>query len=332
MLTKFGNKIKQFAYGIRIMFNNEEYHRVLNHDEFLKRKTEKYRQKLQMYKKESFNRGKYEGQDEYKRYINDNFSNLAENLGITILPGDCCLEDVLLKIKEAESFKKLLGKKETRYDALTALCMKKMNSTFTPYINQLTSYVKEYSPEVVEKVEKGVLNGLINYLSLCCNLVNFDDYALLDTSYISKFRETNSSKALRCDNLHPNIKGMILPVAAIKEYYAMINEYRDIRIAKRVKSDIIQLLSNPNLMIIPMSKSLEYLDKETVDIFCDENNGHKKYHKADLQIISFYKKFGHQFSNLYLLAIDQDLWAEMEKLSKSRNNLSIISNKLTKIL
>jgi hypothetical protein len=133
---------------------------------------------------------------------------------------------------------------------------------------------------------------------LASNLKSFDNYSIIDTSFISKFREKHSIRPIIPKILGEESQGLIVPFSVINEYHNTLNSAtKNIsRIKKIIKSDICQILSTPKLVLVPSFKAQSFACQDWVNAFTDmRDNGDLHVHKADFEICEFYRRFGRQF-------------------------------------
>jgi hypothetical protein len=324
-LKETWNKIK---YSIKIVFNKKLYDNSVNFNYLLAKKEEKFDKSVIKYqniikeikknhqiksenlRKKAYNSGYFEGEFNFLNYLKEEFTKKTsvehQNL-----------EQLLFDIELNKEFKKIKNKNyETEF---TKKCFKELKK-FETHINSLISYIKGFDKKTIDKVRLGIYNGFINYFLLASNIEKFENYAILDTSYISKFRKKYYKKIIRAKSLNSNIDGIIVPTIVLKEHYNWINSVNKniSRIKKIVKGDIIQLLTNPKLILVPSFKSLNFINENVLQKFCDINeDGSIHYHKADIEIYEFYKRFGEQFNNISLLSADFGLNNEIEEIYKT---------------
>ncbi|MDD4353117.1 MAG: hypothetical protein PHN56_01530 [Candidatus Nanoarchaeia archaeon] len=328
------NRIK---YAFKLIFNKELYENSINFNQLLDKKeekfdksvdkyqkllaekSEKFRNKLEETKKESYNKGYFDGEYNYLIYLKEEFSKKT-----SVKSED--LEHLLFDVDINYEFR---GLKKDYATEFSSRCLKELGR-FEDYAKSLSSFIKDFDKQKIELVNAGICNGIINYLLLASNIGSFEKYAILDTSYLSKFREKYYRKIISPKSLNADSEGLIVPIEVVKEYNNIIkSETKNIsRIKKIIKEDIIQLLTNPKLILVPPFKSLKFINEKVLEKFTDiRENGEVHFHKADLEIYEFYKRFGEQFDNIYLLSADMGLNNEMIELSKNfreNHNLNII--------
>ncbi|MFA5303587.1 MAG: hypothetical protein WC393_03565 [Candidatus Nanoarchaeia archaeon] len=337
---KIKETFSRIKYAFKIAFDKVLYENSVNFNQILEQKEKKFDKSVAKYqgiikeikknnqstfeklRKKAYNEGYFDGEFNYFNYLKEEFSKKT-----SVDSED--LEHLLFDIELNKEFKKLKNKDyETDF---TKRCFKELEK-FENYINSLVSYVKDFDKKTIETVKKGICNGLVNYFLVAANLKKFDNYAILDNSYLCKFREKYYRKIITAKSLNRNAEGIIVPTMVLNEYYNWINSVNKNapRVKKMVKNDIIQLLTNPKLILIPPFKTLEFIKEEVLEKFQEINeDGTVHYHRADLEIYEFYRRFGEQFSNISLLSSDFGLNNEIEQLSKSfrkEHELSIYFN------
>lgn len=325
-------KIKEnwnrFKYAFKLIFNKELYDNSVNFNYLLEEKEKKFDKSVNKYqniikeikknhqvkseklRKKAYNKGYFDSEFNYFNYLKEEFSKKT-----SVESED--LEHLLFDVELCKEFKKL--KNKDYENDFTRQCFKELEK-FETNIDSIISYIKDYDQKTIGIVKKGICNGLINYFLVATNLKKFENYAIVDTSYIIKFREKHHRKIITAKSLNINIEGIIVPTTVLKEYYNWIKAVnKNISMIKKVvKEDIIQLLKNPKLIIIPSFNSLDFVNEDVLNKFRDINgDGSIHYHNADLEIYEFYKRFGEQFNNISLLSSDFGLNNEIENLSRS---------------
>lgn len=325
--------LKRIKKGLKIILNKDKYFTIKEYENIIREKEKeimhykkrndyliktisnnkkKYGLKHELVRKKAYTKGCFDGYFSYSFNIRKKTERTAKEMGIPEKKCGDYIEEILEKIRNNE---------ESVFENPKLLFEENTNSVkklFDYYCNKIISCVSEYDKKTKDKVKKGIHTSLINYLLLCTNYKSFNNYGILDTSYLSRYKEINPLRRASPGLLCPGISGLIIPSKIIEEYYDAINYHTDNRVKRVIKDHITQLFFNNNIILIPEINNC--LDDDILEIF------DKQY--ADLQILSFYKKYGDSFNSLKFLVIDMDLEDEVKKESENFKNhkIEIVNN------
>jgi hypothetical protein len=327
---------KRVGYALKIIYNKQLYDNSVNFNYLLSEKENKLISESERHRlivqdvrksqqkrceelaKKSYNQGYFDGEYNYSLYLKD---EMKKKTSVEY-------ESLDELIFDAELSRQFKGLKNKNYESeFSKMCLKNIG-IFDEIIKPMVSYINDFERKKVEAAYAGACNGLINYFVLASNLKCFDNYSIIDTSFISRFREKYSIKSIVPKLLSEESEGLIVPVSVINEYHNILNSTtKNIsRLKKIVKSDICQILSTPKLVLVPSFKAESFACLNWISAFTDmRDNGEIHLHKADFEICEFYRRFGRQFKQINLLSFDFGLNEKMAEISEGFNkNLSII--------
>ncbi|MBN1924026.1 MAG: hypothetical protein JW791_04690 [Nanoarchaeota archaeon] len=322
----------RFKTGIKIAFNKKSF------DEFSD--LQKYKLRLEKTERKvqnkipaimNFFNDKYSivADEYYKKGRQDviNFVNGVCGEG-DAKPNRIIIDDLLDKVDELHAEYDIIKKTASDED-MQKLAKKNATKLFSVEFAQVKSYFKGETKSECDKMLNHVCLCTTNFYLMSRNFFADGTAAIIDTNYVSRVKEFNSGVSLTPKNIEGcSIDRFIIPHSVCTEIRKTLKYDANKELKEFVKS-VLEDLLNPGNIIVPDLNAKKFLPKDLIERFTKENG---ELHKADLEIIYIYKKFGDQFKTVYLLSDDSDLIEYMKELSEQTHKNLVVksSNKGSK--